>query len=257
MTSFGFWDWTLILVVSTQATVLAYLPRPSWKSFVMGLPIPFTLASLALGQRVDASHTFGLALLIVFAHAVRLLHLRLKVRIVPAIALCVLGYCIVGQAAAGSLPSGNDAFWLGFAVALSTAALLWITHPHVEELPFRTTLPVWLKYPIIALIVTALILVKQQLRGFMATFPMVSVIALYETRYSLRTSCRQFSILVIALAPALAVCRFVESYLSLGVSLIPTWIVYLAIVLPLQRWAFRTDASPAGAAGGGSPAPES
>jgi len=46
--SFGVWDALLIAVVSIMGTAIAYLRHPKHKAFVLMLPVPFTLAMLAL-----------------------------------------------------------------------------------------------------------------------------------------------------------------------------------------------------------------
>ena len=100
----GPWDLLLIAAVSVQATVLAYLYHPRWKALVLTLPIPFTMASLALGRPIDATNILGLGLLLLFTHGVRVLHQRLRLPIVAAIVLSALAYCVAGWALAGVPP---------------------------------------------------------------------------------------------------------------------------------------------------------
>ena len=70
----GVWDLVLVVVVSIQATILAYLHHPLWKGFMLLLPMPFTVAFLALGRPVDATNILGLVTLLIYTHGVRLLH---------------------------------------------------------------------------------------------------------------------------------------------------------------------------------------
>ena len=83
----GVWDLVLVVVVSIQATILAYLHHPLWKGFMLLLPMPFTVAFLALGRPVDATNILGLVTLLIYTHGVRLLHDQMGVPIVPAIVL--------------------------------------------------------------------------------------------------------------------------------------------------------------------------
>jgi hypothetical protein len=57
------WDCLLIAVVSPQVALMAYLHHPRWKAFVLSLPLPFSVASLAVGRPVDATNIIGLILL--------------------------------------------------------------------------------------------------------------------------------------------------------------------------------------------------
>ena len=110
MIAFGFWDLALLAIVSTQATLLAYVRHPKWKALIMVLPIPFTLASLSLGTPVNTTHVAALNLLLAYTHAVRLLHARAGVPIIPAIALSAAGYCGAGALLREVLPLTPAAF---------------------------------------------------------------------------------------------------------------------------------------------------
>ena len=69
------WDLLLVIVISVQATVLAYLQQPRWKAFMLSLPVPFTLMVLAAGRPIDVTNVLGLFLLLLFTHGVRWLHI--------------------------------------------------------------------------------------------------------------------------------------------------------------------------------------
>ena len=74
------------------------------------IPLPFTVAALAVGRPSDATNVWGLVLLYCFTHAVRLLHYRLRVPIIPAIVAAALGYCVLGAAAARLLAHKEAAY---------------------------------------------------------------------------------------------------------------------------------------------------
>ena len=93
----------------------------------------------------------------------------------------------VGALVARRLPDHDAAFWLAASgCALLGAGLLWRL-PQRDEPGHRSPLPVYLKVPIILMVVATLILIKGWLRGFVTVFPMVGVIAAYEARNSLWT----------------------------------------------------------------------
>jgi hypothetical protein len=230
----GTWDVVLIVAVSLQGTVLAYVHSPRWKAFILSLPIPFTIASLAVDRPIDATNVAGLVLLLVFAYGVKFLH-SVRVPIVPAIAAAALVYTGLGAWLAPILPVSDAAFWLALAIAASiaVAALKWTPAP--DEPGYRSPLPVWIKLPIIVAVTGSLVLAKSHLRGFVTVFPMVGVVAAYEMRHSLWTVCRQIPVLVFSLGAMLVICRVMQPHTSLPAALAVGWVVNLAVLLPMMR----------------------
>lgn len=245
---FGFWDLMLLLGVSAQATAVAYLYQPKWKALVWVLPIPSTLATLALSRPVDATNALGMVLVFGFIQAVRLLYVRLRCPIVVSIVLSALGYCLGAWGLANIVPASEFAFWLAAALVLLLGLVLLRWLPQRQEPGQRTQLPVWLKLPIIAAVILALVLAKGLLRGFMAFFPMVGVIVAYEARRSLWTMGRQIPVMMVAVLGLLSVCRLVQSSLGVAAGLGLGWIAYLALLGPVTRlqafWSRRGRVEP-------------
>ncbi len=239
---FGLWDILLVVIVSGQATLLAYLPEPRWKAAIFSLPIPFTLSTLAIGRPVGASNVLGLVLLVLYTQGVRLLHIRLRLPIVPAIALAALAYCGLGALLAPIIPGAGAAFWAAavavFALGLALLRLL----PERAEPGSKSLLPPWIKLPIVAGVIIGLVLIKNTLQGFMTLFPMVGVVAAYESRLSLWTLGRQIPYLMLTLVPLMATCRLLQPYVGLGPSLALGWGVFLTIFIPLTRRRWTQEA---------------
>ncbi len=237
--SLGLWDVLLIAAVSVQATALAYLHHPKWKALLLSLPIPFTLAILAVGRPVDATNALGFVLLLVFTHCVRVLHQELRVPIIAAIVLSALLYGTLGWLLAGLLPPSDAAFWsaMAFILVLGIALLRFL--PARREPGHRSPLPVWVKLPLIAAVVLLLVLLKSGLRGFTTAAPMVGVVAAYEMRHSLWTACRQIPLLMISMTPMLILCRLTSAELGIAGALGLGWIGTLCVLVPLTRaeWA--------------------
>jgi len=241
---FGCWDAALLAGVSLQGTAIAYLREPRWKALLLSVPVPFTLASLALGSPVGPTHAAAVVLLMLYTHAVRLLHYRLGVRIVAAIVVSALGYCVAGAALTPLLPNTEAAFWVAAGLAFATGLVLHLAVPVREERGHRSPLPVWIKLPVIGCVVFGLIVVKQVLSGFMTLFPMVGVIAAYEARRSLWSVCRQIHALVLALVPMLAAIHLAQGSLGVGGALPAGWGVFLLVLVPLawKMWFARPRA---------------
>ena len=235
MIAFGFWDIALLVIVSTQATLLAYVPHPKWKALIMVLPIPFTLASLAVGAPVNTTHVAALNLLLAYTHAVRILHARAGVPIIPAIVLSAAGYCGAGALLRNVLPLTPAAFWIACGLSLIVAAAAHALFPRHEEPDHRSHLPPWLKFPIIAGVILMLIMMKRFLQGFMTMFPMVGVVASYESRTSLGSVCRAMPDFMFAMIPMIAVVRIVQPQMGLGLALGAGWLVFIPMLAPLIR----------------------
>jgi hypothetical protein len=237
----GFWDVALIVTVSLQGTVIAYLHEPKWKIVGLALPIPFTLGSLAVGDPVGSFHASGTVLLVLFAYAVLLLHYFARCPIVLSIALPAVGYCIGGAAMTKVLPQTEEAFWTIVTVGYVVGLVLYGLVPFREEPGHRTPLPIWIKLPAIMMVVATIVAIKQSLRGFMAMFPMVSVITCYEARKSLWTVCRYISIIVMAVACLMSTVRVLQSFVDLGWALAGGWAAYLAMAVPLLKHQWRNE----------------
>jgi hypothetical protein len=232
----GRWDLLLIVVVSLQTTAMAYLRAPRWKAFILSLPFPFTIVTLAVGRPVSASHVLGLVALFVYGLCIWLLHRRLGVPIVAAIGASLFLYAGLGWAGAQVLPASGPAFWLACGLIFAVGLGLYLGMPACEEPGHRTALPVWLKLPVIAAVVLLLVTIKGALQGFASLFPMVGVVGAYESRHSLWTFTRQMPVLMLTLIPLMASSRLTQEYLGLGGSLLVGWAVFLSVLIPFTRY---------------------
>lgn len=233
--SFGYWDIGLLVGISVHATFVAYLHNAKYKAAAMTLPIPFTMASMALGIQINALHLLGMLNLLLYTHIVRLLHDKAKLPIVPSIVLGVLGYIAIGMAGQHWLPVSETLFWV---VAVFNVMLGFVMHfgrSHEAQQGHRTPLPLHVKLPAVMSVVMFLIVIKRLLGGFAATFPMVGTIASYELRYSLRAACQSISLMLIMVTPFQITCHVLQDSIGLGAALACGWLawgVMAALCLP-------------------------
>lgn len=213
-----------------QGTIIAYLHRPKWKALLLCLPVPFTIAALALGRPINATHVTGLLVFLLYAHAVRWLYVGARVPIVPAIALSAVGYCVAGGFLAQEIPRTDAMFWTSAGVTFAVALALHACTADRCEPGHRTPLPIWVKLPIILFVVLTIIILKEVLGGFMTVFPMVGLVASYEARHSLWTVCRQIPAFLVALVPMMATVRLLQGSLGLGAALGVGWLVHLGVL---------------------------
>jgi hypothetical protein len=246
MISFSPWDLVLLAVVTAMGTLLAYIPDPRWKAFLLGLPFPFTIANLSLGQPVGSSHVLGMAVLLLFVHMVRWLHTGARVPI--AAAILISEACYLGLAALLNrlVPRTLPAFWGSLCVVIAAGGILLALLPRRKEPGSRSPIPVAVKIMAIAGVVAVIVTLKQVLGGFMALFPMVGTIAVYEGRRSLYTIGRQIPILMLTVGPMLAAMWLAQNLLraSVPLSLLAGWAAFLAVFIPVSFSQLRSEAAP-------------
>jgi len=233
----GAWDLLLLIAVSSMGVVIASLHDPRFKALMLSLPLPFTISVLSVGKPLDATNVVALNVLLAYTHGVRLLHYRWRVPIIPAILISALGYCCLGGVLAQLIPRTPTAFWLACAGTMAFAALLHYGLPAREEPGHRNPLPLPVKCASTFGVVFFLVLIKQIIQGFMTVFPMVGVIASYESRHSLWTNCRQIPIIMLTMTPMMIAIYLAETRYALatGWALALGWVVLFAILLPMTR----------------------
>jgi len=239
----GFWDLILIFSVSIQSVILAYMPSARGKALLLSLPIPFTLAVMAVGQDVGPTNVIGLIVLFIFTQSVRILHHDFQMPIIPSILCSLLGYCLIGWGLARMLPETDRAFWWCSTITVAVAFLLYKVLPYRAEGTQPTPLPVWQKLPMVIGVVTGLVLIKDGLHGFATIFPMLGVVSAYEARHCLWTMGRQITVIMLTMAPMMITIFITQHYLGLGFALLLSWTVYLGLFIPIMRARRHEDGS--------------
>lgn len=230
----GLMDIAFLLIMTAQATAIAYLHQPRWKFAVFSLPLPFTFASLSLGRPIGITHMAGVLLIPAFVYGVTALHYRARVPIVAAIILAAGGYVAVGATLAPVLPDTDLPFALTAGAALVLGLVLLISSRRHHEPGHRSPMAAWAKVPIVAGIVVGLVLSKHVLGGFMALYPIMGTITAYEARHSLRSFCRQVPNIVLAFVGMLVTIRLIQGAINLPAAIAVGWVAYLGVLVPLS-----------------------
>ena len=221
------WDGILIVVVTVQSLAMAYAESPRLKRVFLTLPFPFTVVILSVGRPIDGSNFASMIVLFAYTQICRLLHDRLRVPILPTILIGVVFYAGTGWLLGGIYPTGDRAFWISCGVIVVVGYVLNRMLSGVHETPYRTTLPLAAKLPALLVISTMLVLIKNGLQGFAGFFPLVTVIATYETRTTLWTLARPVPILMMTITPMLIVARLVQPHYGLGIGMACGWAAFL------------------------------
>lgn len=241
-------DLGVILAVSLDATALAYVRQPKWKAIVLSLPIPFTAMTLSSGRPVDVTTVLGVPLFFLFMQAVRWLHQERRVPIVPAIAMGAALYCGLGAGLAAVAPRTPASYWLATAATFVFGLVMFRVLPYRAEPGHRSNLPVWIKWPILAAIVTFLVASRGVLQGFATVFPIMGTFTCYEARHSLWTVARQAALITMILAVMFIGPYLTTPLIGLAPSLIVAWVVWAAVFVPITFYQWAQVPPPAEAA---------
>lgn len=239
MSGFGLWDVALVVAVSAMAAVTAYSQSPRVKAMMVTLPIPSTLACLSVGAPVNATHVGGLLLLLGYFFLLYFLHARMGANVILSILLAAGGYCLLGTGLARVMPRGGEAFWAVACLVFCVGLVLHLLLPRKTDPGHKTSLPFYVKLPAIIAVVVALVLMKKNLQGFMTVFPMVGVVASYESRKCLWSICKQMPLATLALLSLFAACRLTEPLVGFHGSLLCGWVVFLVELPFIVRWQRR------------------
>jgi hypothetical protein len=232
VTAAGWLDWTvadaaLLVAVTAMGVAVAYLRSPEHKATVLMLPVPFSLAMFSVGRPIEVANVLAIPALFGYTLLVWLLHERLRVPILGAIAGSAGCYCLAGMAITQSGPTGDLPFWTAAAATMAIGAVLVRRLPDRTGRPHRTPLPVWIKTPAVAAVVGGLIEIKHLLGGFTTMFPMVGVVASYESRHSLWTIVRRIAWLLVLMPPMMATIRLLQPHVGTPTAVVLAWPVFL------------------------------
>ena len=183
-------DWVLIVAVTCQATIFAYVHHPVWKAFMLSLPIPFTIAMLAVGHPLDVTNIAGFGLLMIFYPLVRTAYRRWRWPILAAIMLALCAYIMIASFLSAEMPRTKSFFWFASAFVFGAALAQYKLLPRQKEEGYRSPMSVWLKVPAIALVSLCAVLTGGSMY-WPRSFPMVTIIAAYEGRFVLNAIGRQ------------------------------------------------------------------
>ena len=187
---------------------------------------------------MDATHILGLVLATCYIQAVRWLHQRRGVPIIPAIAVSAFGYCLIGTLLAASIPRTVLAFWAAVVGAVAFSLTLLAALPYRSEPGSRTTLPLWIKWPIMAGIILFLVFARNLLQGFATVFPIMGILTAYEARRSLWTVGRQAPAVTLTVTGMIVAVYLLQPHLGLGLALVLAWALWL-ILFAVTTWRMR------------------
>lgn len=237
-------DWLLFGTLLGMVTVMTRIQRPALKAVVMTLPIHFTLTSFSLSRPVGATHLLGVGLLVLFAEGVPWSYATVRLPIVLLIALNAVVYGMLSVLLAPGLSGTEVEFWgLGLLLFGTVQGLLALQKTPPEP-PVSDPVAGHRKLLILAGVLWLLVLLKQQLQGFMTMFPMMGVVAAYEFRKDLGYLRGKMLLFARSAIPMIGAIHVLQPVVGLVLALVGGWVVFLCTRFRIPGWQ-RLAISPA------------
>jgi len=234
---FAFYDWLLVIVVTTLGTISAYLKDPQLKAVTATIPIPCGFAYIAVGLPMGAANAISGFMCLLYVHIVRILHYKAKVPIVLSIIAGLTFFVTLGTFLMPRIPD-SEPFFIGVCIFdCLLGIILFQTQSYKPGIHYKTPLPVYIKAPAIAGVVSGLMFIKRLMGGFCTSFPMMNSIVSYESRFTLGDQCRQLPLFLIAAPFMFVEMHFIETRLGLNhwIVLLCGYALFAAIYWPLNQ----------------------
>lgn len=234
---FSFYDWLLVFMVTALGTLSAYLKDPQLKAVTATIPIPCGFAYIAVGLPMGAANAISGFMCLLYVHIVRLLHYKVKVPIIPSIIAGLAFFVALGTFLMPRIPN-TDAVFIGVCLFdFIVGVVLFQKQKYSAGVRYKTPLPIYVKAPAIAIVVSGLMFIKRLMGGFCTSFPMMNSIVSYESRFSLDDQCRQLPLFLIAGPFMFAEMRYLELGFGLNhwLVLLCGYILFAAIYWPLNK----------------------
>ena len=234
---FSLYDWLLIFMVTALGTLSAYLKDPQLKAVTATIPIPCGFAYIAVGLPMGTENAVSGFMCMLYVHIVRILHYKVKVPIVPSIIAGLAFFVALGTFLHSRIPQG-EAYFIGACVFdFIIGVIFFKKQKYKSGVRYKTPLPIYIKAPAIAGVVSGLMLIKRLMGGFCTSFPMMNSIVSYESRFSLGDQCRQLPLFLIAGPFMFVTMRYVEIGFGLNhwIVLLIGYVVFATIYWPLNK----------------------
>lgn len=231
-------------MVTALGTLSAYLKDPQLKAVTATIPIPFGFAYIAVGAPIGAANAISGFMCMLYANIVRLLHYKAKVPIVPSIIIGLAWFVVTGTFLMPRIPDG-EAFFIGVcAFDFTVGLIMFQKQKYSSGVKYKTPLPIYIKAPAIACVVSGLMFIKRFMGGFCTSFPMMNSIVSYESRFSLADQCRQLPLFLIAGPFMFLEMHFIETRLGWNhwLVLLAGYILFSFIYVPLNNELKRRNA---------------
>lgn len=241
MQSISIFNIIMAMAIALIIVIISAVKNPIIKTIIYSLPIPITLALIASQKGVSSSHIVGLFLLVLFLWLVnwmRKINANIFVAdIISAAVYIGAGYSLIRLVQNESMSFALLSFlylflWLGF--------MFFGRRHKTENSPGKKgSINIVIKGILIFLIATALLTLKDVLKGIIVTFPFSGVFAVVEMQDQLHTLASEFTKNSIAILAFFVIVYAAMPGLSIYPAITLGWAGYLLTlkIVRIVRWA--------------------
>ena len=224
-------------MVTALGTASAYMKDPQLKAVSATIPIPCGFAYIAVGLPMGAANAISGFMCMLYVHIVRFLHYKVRIPIIPSIILGIAFFVTTGTLLMPRIPDSESFFVLACIFDLAVGIIMFQKQKYRTGKSYKTPLPVYIKAPAIAGVVSGLMVIKKLMGGFCTSFPMMNSIVSYESRFSLDDQCRQLPLFLIAGPVMFVEMHYLETRLFLNhwIVLLLGYAIFAVIYWPLNK----------------------
>lgn len=232
-------DIILSLAVALTVSIITAIPNPKIRGIIYVLPIPISIILIGTNGRVNATHIFGLVLVLLFMIVVWFLYVRLHLSIIIAIVLGVIFYVVAGIT---NQVIVHLNFWIAYGLAVLGWGLNAIYQPikpsKLSYFPVKVRLGIKghsFRATIISVLTYCLIRIKDLILGAAVTFPFNGIFTVYIMRDQLQVLIAELLRNFIALFNFFAVVYVLQTHVILWQAVFVGWTACIVSLFVVTR----------------------
>jgi hypothetical protein len=228
------------LSIALIIVIISLVKNSTIKAIVYGLPIPITLATIALQRGVDTTHIIGLFLLTGFLWLVYKLN-QMKIGIYTSNILASIAYVVLGYFFINFIDTNGTTF----GILCASYFILWLIFvlrvdfsKQKSNISKRKKVSVFVKGPTVFVVANFLLFMKNLLGGIITTFPFSGVFTVVEMRDDLEVLSKEFTKNSVAILAFFIVLYFTYEHIGIYYSVLVGWLIYF-LTLSFVRKVFN------------------
>jgi hypothetical protein len=235
----------LALAITISILLISSVDSPKLRAAIYSLPIPITILLLGTGGHVNITYLVGLTLTLLFITNTWLLYKKLRLPILPAIVLGLLGYILLGLLNRFIV---NIPFLIGYFLFLAfwiayTLKPIRLHEDHYKKIPTTLTYKDYLlRGCIIFVLAYSIIGIKGLIFGAAITFPFNGMFTVYVMRNQLPVLITEQLRNFLALFTFFLVVWLLQPKIGLLGSIGIGWLICPAMIYYISRYLPRHHA---------------
>lgn len=213
-------------------SLMAFSNNSRFKATIYSLPIPITIVLIVTNITIDYSHIVGLFLLCLFLWSVFYIHEKIHTPILIADIFSASIYVVLGFLL-------MKLFTFGFWQTALLYVIFWLVYisryKPINQSDSRSRIHPLIKGVIVFLIALLLLFMKNNLGGFIVTFPFLGIFAVLETKNATYTLAGEFTKNSLAVLLLFIAIRLLSTHIGFYQAIIVGWLLCISFFICLQR----------------------